>query len=70
MLISYMVWQSHTKLYKKFIEEDILYYEDNEMGYILDIGLKQATELYDNPNNYPLAPEIIHLIKDMINDKK
>ena len=70
MLISYMVWQSHTKLYKKFIEEDILYYEDNEMGYILDIGLKYAIELYDNPNNYPLAPVIIHLIKDMINDKK
>ena len=70
MLISYMVWQSHKKLNKKFIEEDILYYEDNEMRYILDIGLKYATELYDNSNDYPLAPEIIYLIKDMINDKK
>ena len=46
-------------------EIDILNVPD-QLGYILEVNLEYAKELQDKHNLYPLAPEHVQVIDDML----
>ena len=46
-------------------EQDILDYDNDEEGYILDVDLMYPKELHDKHNDYPMAPEIMNVTADM-----
>ena len=49
-------------------EEDILNYDNGELGYILDVDLEYPKELHDKHIDYPLAPQIMNVTADMLSD--
>ena len=49
-------------------EEDILNYDNGDLGYILDVDLEYPKELHDKHIDYPLAPQIMNVTADMLSD--
>ena len=41
---------------------------ENDVGYILEVDLKYPSKLHELHNDYPLAPEKLRAIKDMLSD--
>ena len=43
---------------------------DREFGYILDVDLDYPDSLHDQHNDYPLAPDRLQILTEMLSDKQ
>jgi hypothetical protein len=48
--------------------DDIINYKDEDDGYFLEVDLDYPKELHDLHADYPLAPEIMNVTKDMVSE--
>ena len=51
-------------------EQDILDYDNDEEGYIVDVDLMYPQELHDKHNDYPMAPGIMNVTADMLSERQ
>ena len=48
--------------------DDVMKYEDNDVGYFLDVDLHYPKHLHDDLKDYPLAPEVMSVKENMVSD--
>ena len=48
--------------------DDVMKYEDNDVGYLLEVYLHSPKHLHDYHKDYPLAPEIMNVKESMVSD--
>ena len=48
--------------------DDVIKYEDNDTGYLLEVDLEHPKHLHDYHKGYPLAPEIMSVKESMVSE--
>ena len=56
-------WLSDTKISGMNLGK---YTEDSDVGFIFEVDLEHPNELHDDHNDYPLAPEKVKVVKEML----
>ncbi len=46
--------------------DDVMNYEDGEVGYLIEVDLEYPKELHDFHSDYPLAPEVMCVTANMV----
>ena len=54
----------------KITEEDIINYDNDRIGYILELDLEYPKELHDLHNDYPVAPEVKNVKSNLLSEKQ
>ena len=51
------MWHGHPDLYMKKLEETLNTPDDSDIGYFIEVDLKEPNEITDKPKNFPFCPE-------------